>query len=343
MDFFTGILTIIILTLVNAFFASAEIAVISLDKRKITSMADEGNKKAQMISEILKKPESFFATVQVGVTLAGFLSSAFAASVLSENIMNMLIRAGISLNRQGIIIGITILLSYFVLVFGELFPKRIAVQHNEKLSFLFITCIAVISRLFIPSVNILSFSVESVMKITGNKKPAEEEQVTEKEIQLLLRRGLKQGTIEKGEEQMIRKIFRFNDIQAKEVMIVKEKVYSVDENTTVENFIRKLPAMTYSRIPVYRKEKNNIVGICLAKNILKKSMEKDFADMKIGKLMDKPIFVSENILTDDLFHIMKKNKKHIAVLTDNKKHMTGIITIEDLIEVVMGEIEDEFD
>lgn len=339
-----SIIILAILILINAFFASAEIAFISLNDAKIDMQAKEGNKKAKKIQNMLKNPSKFLATIQIGVTLAGFLSSAFASDTFADKlspILNMWIPSvSISTWKSVSIIIITIILSYFTLVFGELVPKRIAMRYYEKVSFASIGIIKAISVITAPFVKFLTFSTNLVSKLFG-VTGEEEDNVTEEEIRMMVDVGEEKGTIQEEEKEMINNVFEFNDKVVSEIMVPRNKIFALDIDMTISEVIEKLSAdMRYSRIPVYDETMDNIKGIIYIKDILLSNKNKN---SKIKSLVKEAYFVSETKRVNELFQELRKDKKQIAIVLDEYGGTAGMVTMEDILEEIVGEIYDEYD
>lgn len=339
-----SIIILAILILINAFFASAEIAFISLNDAKIDMQAKEGNKKAKKIQNMLKNPSKFLATIQIGVTLAGFLSSAFASDTFADKlspILNMWIPSvSISTWKSVSIIIITIILSYFTLVFGELVPKRIAMKYYEKVSFASIGIIKAISVITAPFVKFLTFSTNLVSKLFG-VTGEEEDNVTEEEIRMMVDVGEEKGTIQEEEKEMINNVFEFNDKVVSEIMVPRNKIFALDIDMTISEVIEKLSVdMRYSRIPVYDEIMDNIKGIIYIKDILLSNKNKN---SKIKSLVKEAYFVSETKRVNELFQELRKDKKQIAIVLDEYGGTAGMVTMEDILEEIVGEIYDEYD
>ena len=340
----TSIIILIILILINAFFAAAEIAFISLNDAKIEMQIKEGNKKAKTIQTMLKNPSKFLATIQIGVTLAGFLSSAFASDAFADKLapaLNTVIPSiSITTWRSVSIIIITIILSYFTLIFGELVPKRLAMKHYEKISFASIGIIKGISLITAPFVKFLTFSTNMVSKLFG-VTGEEEENVTEEEIRMMIDVGEEKGTIEEEEKEMINNVFELNDKVASEIMIPRNKIFALDINLSIAEVIEKLSEDTrYSRIPVFDKTIDNIAGIVYIKDILLSTKNKN---SKIKTLVKEAYYVSETKKVDELFQELRTNKRQIAIVLDEYGGTAGMVTMEDILEEIVGEIYDEYD
>ena len=339
-----SIIILIILILINAFFASAEIAFISLNDAKIDIQAKEGNNKAKKIQNMLKNPSKFLATIQIGVTLAGFLSSAFASDTFADKlapVLNTWIPSlSISTWKSISIIIITIILSYFTLVFGELVPKRIAMKYYEKVSFASIGVIKTISVITAPFVKFLTFSTNIVSKLFG-VTGEEEDNVTEEEIRMMVDVGEEKGTIEEEEKEMINNVFEFNDKFVSEIMVPRNKIFALDVDMTIAEVIEKLSEdMRYSRIPVYDENMDNIKGIIYIKDLLISNKNKN---SKIKSLVKEAYFVSETKRVNELFQELRKDKKQIAIVLDEYGGTAGMVTMEDILEEIVGEIYDEYD
>ena len=338
------ILVIVILILLNAFFAAAEIAFISLNDAKIDLKAKDGNKKAQKIKDMLKNPSKFLATIQIGITLAGFLSSAFASESFASELAPILNKAipvfSIQTWNTISIVLITIILSYFTLIFGELVPKRIAMKNCEKIAFGSIGIIKGISIITAPFVKLLTFSTNVVSKIFGVSE-SDEETVTEEEIRMMVDVGEEKGTINEEEKNMINNVFEFNDKTVSEIMTPRTELFALDMNFTIAETIEKLSEQyRYSRIPVYDEKIDNIKGIIYIKDIL---LSKRNQNTKIKRLVKEPYFVPETKPINELFAELRKNKTQMAIVIDEYGGTSGIVTMEDILEELVGDIYDEYD
>ena len=337
------IIVLAILILINAFFAATEIAFISLNDAKIEKQAKEGNKKAKQIKKMLREPSKFLATIQIGITLAGFLSSAFAADAFADDLAPMLqnlIPLGLTAWRNISIILITIILSYFSLIFGELVPKRLAMRNSEKIAFGTIGIIRTISIITAPFVKLLTASTNGVSKLFGISG-TDEETVTEEEIRMMVDVGEEKGSIKEEEKELINNVFEFNDKVVSEIMIHRKDIYAIDINSDVDNILKELDEYKYSRIPVYEESIDNIVGMLFIKDLLANVNKKE--KVKIAKIIREPYFVSENKPIDELFRDLQKNKHQLAIVLDEYGGTAGLVTMEDIIEELVGNIFDEYD
>lgn len=340
----TQIAILVILIGLNAFFAASEIAFIALNDTKIEKQAKEGNKKAKQIEKMLETPSKFLSTIQIGITLAGFLSSAFASEAFASKlapVLNNMIPIGINIWQNISILIITIILSFFTIVFGELVPKRLAMKHYEKIAFATIGIIRTISIITAPFVKLLSVTTNAISKIFGVGEN-EEEIVTEEEIKMMVDQGKEDGTIQEDEKEYINNVFEFNDIVASEIMTHRTDMFAVDINTGANELLEEIikDDCKHSRIPVYDETVDEIKGILYVKDIIKNIGKKTF---KIKNIMKEAYFVSQNKLINELFKEMQKNKKQMAIVIDEYGGTAGLITMEDILEEIVGDIFDEYD
>ena len=337
-------LILILLTAINAFFAASEIAFISLNDNKIEKQAKEGNKKAKQIAKMLENPSKFLSTIQIGITLAGFLSSAFASDTFADMMaptLNNLIPIGIGIWKSISIIVITIILSFFTIIFGELVPKRFAMKNYEKIAFLSIGIIRAIALITSPFVKLLTVTTNAISKLFGVNEN-DEEIVTEEEIKMMVDQGEENGTIEEEEKELINNVFEFNDITVSEIMTHRTDMFAVDINMSAEELLDEIikDDCKHSRIPVYDETIDEIKGVLYVKDIIKNINKKTF---KIKNIIKEAYFVSQNKLINELFKELQKNKKHLAIIIDEYGGTAGLITMEDILEEIVGDIFDEYD
>lgn len=331
------------LTLLNALFAMTEIAFISLNDAKIAKLAKEGDKKSIQISNMLKEPSKFLATIQIGITFAGFLSSAFASQGFAKMLTNVLAPI-VPLSESALmnisIVFITIILSYFTLIFGELVPKRIGMKKSEFIARKIVGIIKWISIIFLPFVKFLTLSTNIISKLFGISE-VDKEEVTEEEIRMMIDVGEESGSIEQEEKEMINNIFEFNDKVASEVMTHRMDICAIEIKDSIEKLYELLEENKYSRIPVYEDSIDTIVGILHLKDLFK--YLKDNKKINIKKIMREPYFVSENKKINELFRDFQKSKTQLAVVLDEYGGTSGLITMEDMLEEIVGNIFDEYD
>ena len=345
-NIFSQLLLLIFLTLVNAFFASAEMAAVSVNKNKIKILAEnEGNKKAELILKLLEEPTKFLSTIQVAITLSGFLASASAATSFSKPLGKLLTQLGITYpyNENISLVFVTIILSYFTLVFGELVPKRIALQKAEFISLFSVKIIFNISKITSPFIKLLSLSTNFVLNVLGMKAEKLEENISKEEIKSMIEAGQANGVFNETEKEMINSIFEFDDITVGEIMTARTDVYMVNIDVPVSEYIDNLLSKKYARVPVYQNTPDNIIGTLHMKDLILEARKNGFENIDVKSIIRKPYLIPESKKIDELFKEMQKNKKSMAVIIDEYGGFAGIVTMEDLVEEVMGEIEDEHD
>ena len=333
-----------ILIALNAFFASAEIAFISLNDKKMEKKAEKGDKKAKQIFEMLQEPSKFLATIQIGITLAGFLSSAFASDAFADKLAPLLesvIPIGLSLWKGISIVIITIILSYFTLVFGELVPKRIAMENQEKVARFSIGIIKSISVVTAPFVKLLTKSTNYISKLFGVSEK-DDDIVTEEEIRLMVDMGEEKGTIEEEEKELINNVFDFNDTTVSEIMTHRTDIYAIDIKDNISEMLEELDEYKYSRIPVYEGTIDDIKGILFIKDLLK-WIDTGKKELPVQEIMREAYFVSQHKPINELFKELQKGKKQMAIVLDEYGGTAGIVTMEDILEELVGNIFDEYD
>lgn len=337
------LIVLIVLIGVNAFFAATEIAFISLNDAKILKKANEGDKKAKQIKKMLNDPSKFLATIQIGITLAGFLSSAFASDAFAFKIALVLDKYfpfGIEFWSSISIIIVTLILSYFSLVFGELVPKRLAMKYSNKIANIAVKFVGILSHITAPFVKFLTFSTNTVSKIFGVSEN-EEEIVTEEDIRDLVDVGEEKGTIDEEEKEMINNVFEFNDKVVSEVMKHRTEVFAMDINSDIIELLDEMDENKYSRVPIYDDTIDNIKGILYVKDLLGYLLSGK--KIKIKEVLRKAYFVSENKPINEVFKELQVRKIQLAIVVDEYGGTAGIITMEDIIEELVGNILDEYD
>lgn len=337
----------VILILLNAFFAATEIAVISLNTTKLKRMSEEGDKTAGKLVKLVEEPAGFLSTIQIGITLAGFLGSAFAADNFSEYLVNWIYNGigfhGIPLSVLDTlsVVVITLILSYFTLVFGELVPKRIAMQKPMKVARISCGVVSAVAVVMRPAVTFLSFSTNAVLKLLRMKTAAEEETVTEEEIRMMVDLGEEKGTIDSDEKEWIENVFEFGDSDARDVMTHQPDIVGIPVSADVETVRNIIMESGLSRFPVYGRNIDDIRGILNAHDFLLN--QKQSHTETVEELMRPAYFVPETVPASQLFKDMQKKKVHIAIVVDEYGETSGLVTMEDLLEEIVGNIYDEFD
>ena len=337
----------LILILVNAYFAATEIAVISLNENVLRREAEEGDKKAAKLLKIVEAPTRFLSTIQIGITLAGFLGSAFAADNFAGRIRDWAVlkwqldaATAAAVNTLAVIL-ITIILSFFTLVLGELVPKRLAMQKTEEVARFTCGVVSFLSAVMRPLICLLTVSTNGMLRLLHIDPNAEEDEVSEEEIRMMMDIGEEKGAIESGEKEMIDNIFEFNNMTAEEVMIHRTDVVMLWAQDSDEEIIRTIRETGLTRFPVYEEDADDVIGILNTRTYLLNAREAQPKPLR--ELLTPAYFVPESVRTDALFRDMQAKKIHMAIVVDEYGGTSGIITMEDLLEEIVGNIYDEFD
>lgn len=335
------------LILLNAFFASSEIAFISLNDNKLAVQAEEGDKKAAAMLALLREPSRFLATIQIGITLAGFLASALAAESFAGDLAAWAADRGVPLppaTLHGIaVVLITLILSYFTLVFGELVPKRLAMQKAEAIARLAIKPLSILALITAPFVKLLSLSTNVTARLFGVNPDEEGEQVTEEEIRMMVDLGKKRGVIRESESIMIDNIFEFDNKIAADIMTHRTHLVAIPQTAALEQILTIVRTSKYTRYPVYGTGLDEIVGVLHVRELMQVAADGGDKPFRLKDLCRKPYHVPVSRPTDQLFRDMQARKEHMAVVIDEYGGTAGIVTIEDLLEEIVGNILDEYD
>ncbi|EAF0794244.1 HlyC/CorC family transporter [Listeria monocytogenes] len=335
------LILIVVLTMLNAFFASAEMALVSLNKNRVKSQAETGDKKAVMLAKLVDDPSKFLATIQVGITLAGFFSSASAATSIATRLESVF--GGSSFAKELSIIVVTIVLSYITLVFGELYPKRLALQKSEKIARVSVRPIMAVGVVLRPFVKFLSFSTDILVKLTRMEKNTDNEKMTREEMQLLIETGRRDGVIEVEELQMLRGVFEMDNKYAREVMVPRTDAFMIDAETESEELCDALLSENFSRVPVFTGDQDSVLGILHMKDFFAEARKSRFENIDVKALVKDAYFAQETMFIDDLLKNMQRTRNQMAILMDEYGGVAGIVTVEDLLEEIVGEIDDEND
>lgn len=335
------IILIVVLTAINALFAAAEMAFVSLDKNKINEKAINGDKKAKNVLKLLANSDNFLSTIQVAITLAGFLNSASAATSLADRLTPIL--GNIPGAETIAVIIVTIIISYITLVFGELFPKTVALQRSESVALGTAGLILGVQKFMIPFVKLLSLSTSLLKKITPIEFSEEEDKMTRDEFRSYLEKSQKDEAIDIGEFSMLKGVLSLDTKMAKEVMVPRTDAFMIDYDDGNEENIPKLLDIPYSRIPVYFEDKDNIIGVIHVKNLLRESRTRNIDEIDLKEVLNEPLFVPETIYIDDLIYELRRTRNQMAILNDEYGGMVGLITLEDVVEEIVGDIDDEYD
>lgn len=346
-DLWTQMLVIFLLIGLNAYFAASEMAIVSVRQSRIKPLVDEGNKSAKLVGRFLEEPSKLLATIQIGITFAGFLASAIGAQTLSDSLAGFL--AG--LNIPGISHSatwistfiVTSVIALFTLILGELVPKRMALAQSEKIALKVAGSINLFAIIAYPFVKFLTVSTNLVVKLLGGPVKSTGDQITEEEIRLMINVGEEKGIFQETETEMINSIFEFDDTVAKEVMTPRTDIIALSSAATREEILEVIVEENFSRIPVYEESIDNIIGILYVKDLFTMIKNNNEWEVSLKNIIRPAHFVPEYKKIDELFKEMQKSKTHIAVVIDEYGGTAGIITIEDLLEEIVGNIFDEYD
>lgn len=332
---------------INGFFAASEIAVVTMRRSRVKKLIEEGVKNAESLNKLREHPDKFLATIQIGVTTAGALASAIGGAAAVETISPILKSVPVSFisaSSDAIAIAIVVLIiTYFALVFGELIPKSLALASPEKVSLTVAPAIEKFSKMAVVFVYILTLSTNILLKPFGKKTFTRREYISEEELKLLLEEGRRQGIFEPEEKELIHGVFEFTDTSVKEVMVPTLKMVTIQVNMPFEEIIEIISEEKFSRYPVVGKDVNDIRGIVYAKEFLNMLTKTGKETIEIRKAMKPPFFIPETMKISILLREMQKKRVHMAVVIDEYGAVTGLVTLEDLIEEIVGEIRDEYD
>ena len=336
---------LIVLIILNGFFSCAEIAVLQVGDTKLKKLAEEGNKDAIILLKLTEDPSRFLSTIQVAITLAGFLSSAFAADSFANPATRLLIKMGVPISESVlspiVIVVITLILSYVNIVFGELVPKRLAQAYTEKIALSMSPVLQFASVLFRPFVGLLTVSTNTVMKLMGINPEDIEDKVSEEDIIMMLDEGTENGTIEHQENEMIQNVFEFNDLTVEEVCTHRTDVAMLYYEDSDEVWRKTIYNNRFANYPICGEDDDDVIGILDTKDYFR--LEDQSRDSIMKNAVDKPFFVSQNMKVSDLFQTMKRERKYYAVVIDEYGGMTGIVSMHDLIEALVGDLQEEDD
>lgn len=340
MDIWLMLLVQVILIALNAVFASAEIAVISLNEAKLEKWADEGNKRAGRLAKMKKQPARFLAVIQVAITLSGFLGSAFAADNFADPLVTWLISLGVSIPASTLntiaVIVITLILSYFTLVLGELVPKRVAMRNSEKLALALSNLLFVMSKLFAPVVGLLTVSTNGVLRLMRIDPNADDEEVSEEDIRLMVDAGSEQGAIDNDEKEFIQNVFEFDDLSADDIATHRTEVTLLWADETDEEWKQTICNSEHTYYPVCNETVDDVIGVLNAKKYFR--LENRDRDTVMKQAVTEAYFVPKTVKADVLFKNMKNSHNHFAVVLDEYGGMCGVISVNDLVEELVGDL-----
>ena len=337
------LILIFILILVNGFFAASEMALVSVNLTKMNHLANQGNKKAKLVLKVTEDSTRYLSTIQVAITLAGFMSSALAGARLSLNFVAFFANYGVTINQNLAVVIITFILSFVTLVFGELVPKKLALSNPNKFSLFSIYVVYIVMIVTKPFVWLLSKSTQAVLLIFGKAASKDHDEVTEDDIRHLIVLGQVQGLYKDQERKMIENIFRFDDLKAYMIKTPRTKVYGLDINLPKKTLIKKMVQSKYSRIIIFDQDIDHILGIIHVKDLLEELTHQELDEIDMKSILRKPYYVPEDIKVNILFKRMQHTTEQFALLVDEHGGFEGIVTIEDMLEEIVGDIYDEHD
>jgi putative hemolysin len=336
------LLIIALLIVVNGVFVAAEIALITVRRSRLRQLSDEGDRRADRVRRLVERPGALLATIQVGITFVGFLAAAFAGASIADSLAETLASIGLagSANVLALLI-VTLVVSLATILFGELVPKTLGLAHAERYALLLGRPVELLGVLLRPLVWFLTTVTHVITRLLGVRDVADEA-ITAEELRILVERGGEQGTIEAEEEQMIGGVLELGQRRVHEVMVARVDMVALGLDADLGRIVETIVAEGHSRIPVYDGTIDNIVGILYAKDLLPYLVGDD-RPPSIRSLLRTPLFVPESIPVDDLLQSLQRRRVHIAVVLDEHGGTAGLVTIEDLIEEIVGEIQDEYD
>lgn len=332
----------IVLIALNAVFASAEIAVISMNEIKIQKASEDGDKRAGKILRLTEQPARFLATIQVAITMAGLLGSAFAAENFADVLVQAVVSTGIGISEATLkpiaIFLITMILAYFNLVFGELVPKRIAMKKSDQMALGMAGMLSFVSKLFAPLVWLLTVSTNGILHLLGMKAEDEEEQVSEEEIQMLLEKGSASGVIDEENKEIISNVFDLDDLSAEEVCTHRRDVVSLDMEDSMEEWERIIQENRHTYYPVYE-NMEDVVGILDTRDYFR--LKDRSREIVMKEAVKQPVFIPETMKVNVIFQNMKESRNYFTVVLDEYGGISGILTIHDVIEALVGDLDEK--
>lgn len=343
----TEIMLLIVLIAINAFFAASEIALISLNDNKVRIQAEAGDRKSQKLQGLLKEPSRFLATIQIGITLAGFLASAFAAESFAGPLAAYLEQYQLPVSGEAlktiILVLITLILSYFTLVLGELVPKRVAMKKSEAIAYKVVGPLVLLSKITSPFVKLLTLSTNFIVRLFGIDPHSVDDDVTEEEIRMMVDVGEEKGAIDQHEKAMINNVFEFNNKTAEDIMTHRMELAALPVTASLEDLMELNQAEHYSRIPIYVDTIDQISGILHVKDLLPLISGGAYKPFALESYLRKPTFIPVHKKVNEIFSDLQKARTHMAIVVDEYGGTAGIVTMEDLVEEILGNIADEYD
>ncbi|MDR1605623.1 MAG: hemolysin family protein [Streptococcaceae bacterium] len=330
---------LVVLTIINALFSGAEMALVSTSRARVEQRAEEGDKKYQKLLAVLNQPSNFLSTIQIGITLINILAGASLAETLAAKLTPVL--GGTQTAKSLASVIILAILTYVSIVFGELYPKRIAQNLKEKYALAAVAPLNILSYLMRPFVWLLATSTNILSKLTPMTFDDDTGNMTRDEIEYLL--NMDSSALDENEREMLAGVFSLDELMAREIMVPRTDAFMIDINDEVQENIAAVLAQNFSRIPVYADDKDKVLGVLHTKTLLKNAYEQGFDGLDLRQILQEPLFVPETIFVDDLLRELKKTQNQMAVLLNEYGGVEGIVTLEDLLEEIVGDIEDESD
>ena len=338
-DLLLQFVLLVVLPFLNAFFSATEMAMVSLSRSRVEQKAEEGDKRYIRLLKVLEKPNHFLSTIQVGITLITILSGARLADSLGELIASWM---GNSETAYAVASFLSLaFLTYISIVFGELYPKRIALNLKDALAIRTVPFIIAIGKIVSPFVWMLSASTNLLSRLTPMTFDDADEKMTRDEIEYMLTKS--EETLDADEIEMLQGIFSLDELMAREVMVPRTDAFMVDIQDDTQTIIESILKQNFSRIPVYDDDKDNVIGLIHTKSLLKAGFTDGFDNIVLRKILQEPLFVPETIFVDDLLKELRNSQRQMAILLDEYGGMAGLVTLEDLLEEIVGEIDDETD
>lgn len=343
----TEIMLLIVLIAINVFFAASEIALISLNDNKVRIQAEAGDRKSQKLQGLLKEPSRFLATIQIGITLAGFLASAFAAESFAGPLAAYLEQYQLAIPGEAlktiILVLITLILSYFTLVLGELVPKRVAMKKSEAIAYKVVGPLVLLSKITSPFVKLLTLSTNFIVRLFGIDPHSVDDDVTEEEIRMMVDVGEEKGAIDQHEKAMINNVFEFNNKTAEDIMTHRMELAALPVTASLKDLMELNQAEHYSRIPIYVDTIDQISGVLHVKDLLPLISGEGNKPFTLESYLRKPTFIPVHKKVNEIFSDLQKARTHMAIVVDEYGGTAGIVTMEDLVEEILGNIADEYD
>ena len=332
-----------ILVIFNGVFVAAEIALVTVRRSRVRQLSDEGDARAQRVARMTEKPAGLLATIQIGITFIGFLAAAFAGASIAGQLAEWLRGIGFAGSSDIVaLLIVTLFVSVVTIIFGELVPKTLALAHAERYALTLSRPIEILGRILAPVVWFLTTVTHAVTRVLGVRDVSSDDAITSEELLILVERGSEQGTIEAEEEQMIGGVLELGEQRAHEVMVARVDMVALEADASLDQIVETIVSEGHSRIPVYEDNIDNVIGMLYAKDLLPYLVGEDRTP-SIRTLLRTPLFVPESMLVDDLLRSLQRRRVHIAIVLDEHGGTAGLVTIEDMLEEIVGEIQDEYD